>query len=106
MGHNTVSLPSCPTYAGLPQHHAGVGLSSKALAATQKWPGGLPATVEDATKTQHGQLCFFYVLEHFQPYRQLHALQMDHIGDQSDHRGFTRAIVAESIFWFLEEESQ
>lgn len=59
--------------------------------------------VGDATETQHGQLHFLYVLEHFQPSRQLHALQMDHAGDQSDHHGFTFAMLAESNFWFLEE---
>lgn len=61
MDHNTTDLPGCAAYIRRrQQHRAGAGLSSEALAAAQKWPGGLTAMVEAATKTQHGLLHFLY----------------------------------------------
>lgn len=40
------------------QHHAGVGLNSKALATAQKWPGELTATVKLPPKHSMGSCVF------------------------------------------------
>lgn len=47
-------MPGCCSQ----QHHAGVGLSSKALAAAQKWPGELTATVKLPPKHSMGSYVF------------------------------------------------
>lgn len=84
------------------RHRAGVGLSSKALAAAQKRPGGLTATVELAAKIQRGQLRFLYHPGALPTVTLKSAAFLTlipyHAREQGDQQGFTHAILPESVF--------